>query len=422
MISGDGRDQHSGEALDVLVLDAQYRQSLTCMRVYGRRGLRVGAVASRLGAGAPSFRSRWCSHNAIVSAFASDAGRYVDEIIQLVQEHRVPVIVPAHDGSIAALRKRRSEVEAHTALPIGNERALDLAVSKDLTLALAAELRIRTPRSVIARDLADVRAATRELGVPVVVKPAESWADGKGAGERFVSSSSLSVADAERCAEPVLALGGRVLVQEWLPGRREAVSLFRAYGTCWTKFAQRSFREWPVLGGASVFYESIPLRRELAAPSEALIHAMDLDGCSVVEFRQDRGGNPVLMEVNPRMAGSVSLAVSCGVDFPGMLRSWALGMPLSPATHYPVGRRLRWLAGDIGSLRNNFAHLGSPDAVSRTRAIATFLSDFVTRPSAIDPLDWTDLRPAAIELKDVIYGYSGRGVQRLFRRSTVPSQ
>ena len=47
---------------------------------------------------------------------------------------------------------------------------------------------------------------------------------------------------------------------------------------------------------------------------------MDLDGCSVVEYRRDREGMPVLMEVNPRMAGSVGLAVTCGVDFPGLLR------------------------------------------------------------------------------------------------------
>ena len=408
------------DRIDVLVLDAEYRQSLTCMRAFGRSGLRVGAAATQSGAWAPSFRSRWCSMSALVTGFARDADRYVDDVLKLVEEHDVELIVPAHDGSIAALRARRAEVEARTALPIGSEAAIELAVSKERTIDLARQLGIRVPRTVAARDLSDVRAATRLLGLPVVVKPVESWAGSVSGGARFGSSCALSAAEAERSAEPLLALGGKVLVQEWLPGHREAVSVLRAGGRSWAQFAQRSYREWPVLGGASVFYQSITLRPELAGPTENLLQAMDLDGCSVVEFRGDRRGEPVLMEVNPRMAGSVSLAVSCGVDFPGMLRSWALGQPLQPITQYPIGRRLRWLAGDISSLRNNMAQLGSPDAVSRTRAVATFLSDFITHPSAIDPVDWADLRPAAVELKDVVAGYTGKGVQRLLRRTPVP--
>lgn len=391
------------------------------MRVLSSAGLKVGAVASQPGP-APSFRSRYCAARATITDFAVDPAAYVDELLEIVRRHRVPLVIPAHDGSISALRKRRADVEAVTALPIAAERGLDLAINKDLTLGLAAELKVRIPRSITARDLSDVRAASRELGLPAVIKPAESWLDGMRTGLRFSSSCAIVPRDLERAAETIFAGGGRVIVQEWLPGRREAVSVFRGNGQTVAEFAQRSYREWPVLGGASVFYESIPLRADLVRPTRSLLDAMDLESCSVVEFRGDHHGHPVLMEVNPRMAGSVSLAIRCGVDFPGMLRAHALGLPLTPVTNYPAGRRLRWLAGDIGSLRNNFALTGSPDAVSPARAVTRFLTNFVTRPSAVDPYDWRDLTPAATELRAIVSGYASKAVQRLVWRSPAKKE
>ena len=51
------------------------------------------------------------------------------------------------------------------------ERALEIAVDKSKTLALAAELGIAAPRTVEIEDLEDVEAAGAEVGFPAVVKP-----------------------------------------------------------------------------------------------------------------------------------------------------------------------------------------------------------------------------------------------------------
>ena len=108
-----------------------------------------------------------------------------------------------------------------------------------------------------------------------------------------------------------------------------------------------SHREWPTLGGTSVLCESIPLREDITASSERLVEAMGLEGCSMVEFRRDRYGRPVLMEVNPRMGASLALAVRAGVDLPRLLYAWGTGRPLERVTGYRVGQRLRWITGDM---------------------------------------------------------------------------
>jgi predicted ATP-grasp superfamily ATP-dependent carboligase len=344
-----------------------------------------------------------------------DEDGYVDALLALLDEYPARLILPSHDGSIQALRARRAELERVTFLPLASESALDIAVSKTRTLALARELGIAIPRSVLVTDPRDVRAAIGEVGCPAVVKPSCSWGHLDGLGERWGCDSVVSVDEATSSVERMQASGLQAIIQQWLPGRRDAVSFFCASGRIWARFAQTSYREFPPLGGASVLCESIPPLADLIEPAEKLVRATGLDGCSIVEFRRDSAGLPVLMEVNARMAGSVGLAISAGVDFPRMLHSWALGKPLREITEYRVGRRQRWLSGDVWNLKWAFKRGNEPDVPSRRRAVATFLFDFVRRPSTLDLFDASDMLPALAELQHVVI----EPVLGRIRRSTL---
>ena len=236
----------------MLLLDAENRQTLAAMRAYGRAGLIVGAVACESDAWwAPSLRSRWCSFGAMVPELSTDADGYASAVLALLDEHPTRMLVPAYDGSIQAVRAKRAEFERRTALPLASEQALDIAVSKTRTLALAAELGIAVPRSLAVDELGDAAAVLNEIRFPVVIKPFESWVERDGSGTRLSSEAFRTPDEAMRRIERVLSLGGRVLVQQWLPGRREAVSLFYARDRMWARLAQVSYREWPVMGGAS---------------------------------------------------------------------------------------------------------------------------------------------------------------------------
>ncbi len=344
--------------------------------------------------------------------FALDRDAYVDALLDLLDNCPARMILPAHDGSIEALRARRMEIERRVALPLASEAALDIAVSKARTLMLAAELGMAVPRSFPVVDLADVPAIMSEVGFPAVIKPNQSWVERDGVGQRMTSQLVLTVDDAKARLADVFAAGGQATVQPWLPGRREAVSLFYAHDRVWARFAQMSHREFPVMGGVSVMCESIPLLPEIAEPSERLVRAINLEGCSMVEFRRDREGRPVLMEVNPRMAGSVGLAVSAGVNFPELTYAWAMGESLQEVTGYRIGQRLRWLAGDIWNLKCAFDSQGEPDVLPRRRALATFLSDFVLHPDAFDRAGAGDLKPVLAELHKSVWLHAMGRVRR----------
>jgi predicted ATP-grasp superfamily ATP-dependent carboligase len=129
---------------------------------------------------------------------------------------------------------------------------------------------------------------------------------------------------------------------------------------------------------------------------------MNLDGCSMVEFRRDARGRPVLMEVNARMPGSIALSHAAGIDFPKLIYDWALGRPLEKVAGYQIGRRLRWLGGDAWNLKCAFERDGHPDSPDPWGAVGTFLFDFVRRPSPLDIFDLSDMAPAFVDLRQMV--------------------
>ena len=72
---------------------------------------------------------------------------------------------------------------------MASEAALDIAVSKPRALALATELGIAVPKSVVVTRSSDVRAAINEVGCPAVIKPVQSWGESNGVGSRHGAES-----------------------------------------------------------------------------------------------------------------------------------------------------------------------------------------------------------------------------------------
>jgi len=316
----------------------------------------------------------------------------VDGILEQLETYRPAVIVPAHDGTIEALRLYRDEVEARTRIAMASEPAMRIAVSKPLTLALAESLGIPVPAGVSVAGEHEVDDALASVGLPVVVKPAQSWVERDGVRRRIASVVAVDRPGVLAAVHSATEAGTAVVLQPWLPGAREAVSLFYADGRVWARFVQVAYRMNPPLGGSSVLRESAPPLPDIVDAAERLVRAAGLEGYSEIEFRRDAAGRPVLMEINPRLSASVEIAVRSGVDFPMLIHRWAAGRPLSPVRGYRTGVRVRWLGGDVRWLCAVIQKQGLPDSPPTARAVGTFSRDFL-RPAAYDYVDPRDVRP-----------------------------
>jgi glycosyltransferase involved in cell wall biosynthesis/predicted ATP-grasp superfamily ATP-dependent carboligase len=407
--NGVGRKRRPPSTLDVVVLDADERQSLVCVRSLGMAGLAVGAYGSSRSS--PAFGSRWCVEHGLLPDSANGLEPVVAGILKVLEQRRPQVLMTAHDGTIEALRAGREEIGAHVAIALAAEPALAIAVDKTKTFELATSLGIPLPRTLAVDRLEDVAGACDELGFPLVVKPIRSWVEGADGGSRLTASLVVDLDDARAVSRRAFDAGGSVVLQEWLTGSREAVSLVYADGEFTGRFAQVAHRMYPPLGGSSIVRESILLPADLVEAAEALVVAAGLEGYSEVEFRRDAAGRPYLMEINPRLSASVEVAVRAGVEFPVLLHAWARGERAAPSRGYRVGVRMRWLGGDVRWLRDTIALRGRPEVPPPGRALVSFALDSV-RPAAYDYASASDPEPVVVALTGFALKAARRGREK----------
>ena len=396
----------TAEHYDILILDAGWRIATTITRSLGRAGVRVALGESSTQYSAahrpPAFSSRYCARTVDLPDYLTDPAPFVDAILAFVREHSVRVVLPTADSSIVLLAPHRERfAELGCTVLVAPDAALEIANDKTRTLEVADKLGIPYPKSVPVTSVEDVRTAEAQFGYPFVVKPTMSWTS-QGA-ERVAPVEAMNEAEAMKAVDRFLATGCEVIVQQLATGRRESITLFIADGELLAYCGCTAHRTPPPLGGVSAMRESIPVSKELLDMSVNLATAIGMEGPCEVEYRQDARGNSLLMEINPRLAGTLENAMHSGVNLPLMVWQWATGQPVQPVLSYRNGVRTRWLAGDMRWLWDSMVMQGRPDTTGRARSVGTFAWEFLrTSPSHYDFLDLRDMRPAAASARDTL--------------------
>ncbi len=366
---------------DALVLDAMQRQSLVTVRSLGHRGLSVAALeTSSL---VPTFSSRWCQQGFCAPSYEQNVEPYLTYLEQLLDHTGASVLITSSDGTLALIRQYRERLEHRVRIALAKEPALAIAVNKERTLGIAKGLGLNIPRGV----------KVEKIGLPAVVKPVDSWVWGEQKGARLVSQLVTTPAEALHAVEELTRLGGTALFQQFLSGRREAISFLYAHGEIYARFAQWAKRTVPPLGGQSVLRQSIAVPPDLGEQAERLVRAIGLEGYAEVEFRRDDTGAPYLMEINPRLSASVEIAVRSGVDFPYLLYQWASGEHIDRVESYRTGNWMRYLEGDILTTLQALIQHGRPGVTPPAHALFDFFLSFF-EPMGYDYFDWKDPLPA----------------------------
>ncbi len=230
-----------------------------------------------------------------------------------------------------------------------SDLAIDTALDKHRTCELAERLGVPTPPSVLLRSMGDVSSPLRP---PTVLKPLRSKVTMDGA---LVTLAPVIATD-ERGRER--ALGAwlphtPVLEQTWVPGYGVGVELLYDQGRKVWHFAHRRVHEMPLSGGASSYRRSLEPPARLLDASDRLLVALGWHGVAMVEFRVGRDGSFWLMEINPRLWGSLALAIDAGVDFPRGLLALAQGRLPGPQPRIRPAHFTRCLPLDIQWFKQN---------------------------------------------------------------------
>ncbi|WP_374013912.1 ATP-grasp domain-containing protein [Pseudoxanthomonas koreensis] len=226
----------------------------------------------------------------------------IDELNALIDEWAIDLVLPAHDSVIPVLAMA-SRLHCAAAVP-----GPDIAATcrdKRLTYVRLAHLGI-VPATI--DGLAD--------GYPIFAKPAV----GQG------SQGAERVDDSDR-HRYLLENARDYLFSEYLPGAEYTVDCISdATGTLLDAAPRTRER---VKSGISVRTAPAAATPGVGAMAKAIAAELALKGAWFFQVRMDRHGVPKLLEVAPRIAGSMALSRMRGINYP-LLHVYAhLGKPFS---------------------------------------------------------------------------------------------
>lgn len=323
--------------MKVLVLDGDSRVALAALRSLGRRGCEVDCAERESVPSPLGFRSRYVRRRIRLRSLDPES------LVEAARGH--DVVLATTRRSVDALATGRAAVEACGArVPLAAAQRIRAANDKSHVHETGRALGIATPETWNRIGNEELAELERRVAFPAIVKLRRDEGPDLAPAERYAI-----VQDGEglrRAWERLSALQPRPLVQQWIDGVGLGVGmLLTDEGEVLARFTHLRQRELPPSGGPSTACVSV----HHAGAEEAalrLLRALGVSGAAMVEFRLDRRtGTPYLLEVNPRLWGSLELPIRCGVDFPWLLCRWAMGDP-ARATEYRDGVHLRFLALD----------------------------------------------------------------------------
>ena len=292
----------------VLVTDdggGQARSAVAAVRALAQAGYEPAVAAS--GSGSLAAASRHTRR--VVAVPPPDDGEYASTIRSFVLDGGYLATFPSSDAALLAL-----------GAPV--EQLLDkLALATQSEAAGFGALQSRSYRSAEALLL-----HAQQLDYPVVVKPIFS---------RF---------PARRAAEPSdlcqLPLGsGPLLVQPWIDDPMRAVAGVVWDGDLVAVVHQRYLRTWPPDCGTAAAAETVA--PDLEVEGRLLTLLAGYSGIFQAQFAGD-----FLLDLNPRVYGSLPLAVASGVNLPAILCALLRGEVVERRRARP-GVAYRWLEGDL---------------------------------------------------------------------------
>ena len=332
----------------VLLLDADSRVGVACLQSLGPQGHRVHLGVRRLGA--PAESSRWC-HRVHVQPAAEPVAAAVAWLVELDARFGFALVVPTTEASLRWLRALAEDHPVRRKAALPPDAALDIALDKSATARLARELGLPVPATrELPRSERGAPPSPEALAPPpawpVVLKPVHSKVVVDG---RLQSFSVALVHDEQTRAVTLASWLPDTPVQEqaWVAGRGVGVEALYEHGRMVMHFVHERVHEWPLTGGASTLRRAAGPEPGLVEMSRRLLDRLLWHGVAMVEWRRDAHGAVHLMEINPRLWGSLPLTIAAGVDIPAGLLALASGEPLPPARGWRAGVTARNLSNDI---------------------------------------------------------------------------
>jgi hypothetical protein len=305
----------------VVITDAEQRSVLAAARGLAAAGFDVTVLGTR-----PRQLSLWsraCHHRGLVADPRVNGERFRADLEHLLREEAYDVVVPGTEQSLMVLAEAApgASLLADCGIPVATVvgRSLD-----KLVLGAAAESVGMPPPPTVFCETHDAAVdAARWFGHEIVVKPMRS-VQSAGAGLHWRKSAPAS--GVEGCRRTIESFTPPLLIQ-LRAAHRAVLSLSGVLhgGKLRAICLSRYQRSWPPPGGVAAFAVTVRPPAMLVDAVTTMMLKIGWSGIFEVEMLEMNAGAPAVVDLNPRLFGTLALPIAAGANLPAVWCSLVIG-------------------------------------------------------------------------------------------------
>jgi carbamoylphosphate synthase large subunit len=273
---------------------------------------------------------------------ASDPA-FIDSLLALCREKNIHVVLPLVTKELVPLSKHIKEFElAGAKVLVSSPESLEIANDKGRLYQFLQWRGIDVPDFRIVETIPQFESAAKELDFPartICFKPSVS---NGSRGFRIINSgvdehdllfnekpnaAFISYADAIR----ILSSKSfpELLVSEYLPGEEFSVDCLANKGETVLALSRRRIK---IINGITVEGE-FTRQENIIDYCKQIIRELQLHGNIGIQVKKSASGKFLVLEINPRVQGTISAGLGAGINLPLLAIKQELGLPIDDSEY-----------------------------------------------------------------------------------------
>ncbi len=259
---------------------------------------------------------------------------YMDSLMDLCRQEGVDVILPGSGPEIVTISKhlKRVKTEGVTTTVSEYDQIRPLLDKSEAYRVLQDQNYV--PEFEHVTDASSLLAAVRRMGYPqrpVCFKPSLYVNSGGAKGFRILRGSNDALTSAMSCSEIDYSSINRLsktkkqldlLAMEYLPGKEFSVYALSDHGKL--IYCIPNLRE-QMVGPYTFEASTVPANDEIVGICKSVVKRFGLSYNTNIQLKESNTGSLKLVEINPRMGGSIALPAAAGINLPYLGIKIALG-------------------------------------------------------------------------------------------------
>lgn len=255
--------------------------------------------------------------------------KYIESLLKICKNEKVDVLIPHSGHEILNVSKNINKFQSKGIVPtVSDYNSIKITMDKEKTYSFLSKKNIPIPKYYQIKNFSQFKKAINKLSYPkndVCFKPVAYGKSGgsrgfrilrkKNSPEKIILNSKPGSIEIDYNSTINLLKNSKdydLLIMELLPGREYSVYTFGKNGKMF--FCVPNIRQ--KLEQYYSFEAQTQQNKIIEEICKKIFQSLNLSYNANIQLKLSKTGQPKLIEINPRMGGSIALPVAAGINLP----------------------------------------------------------------------------------------------------------